>query len=356
MNDSSYMTMAVQQAALGKGHTWTNPCVGAVIVKNDQILATGYHHRFGEAHAEVDAFANLPADDVAVGATMYVTLEPCSHYGKTPPCANAIVAHGIKRVVIGNVDPNPVVSSKGIEILKAGGVEVSVLNIGFTLNAEYARLYQRQRPTVTLKYAMSLDGKINGETSQRTRVTGQPAYEDSQRVRAAHQAILVGEGTLRVDDPQLTVRTQSMAFPPIRIAVVRDVNALSKDLRLFQGSGQVWLLSETEAINQLPDNVAVFVAADWPPAAISQLLYQHQIATLLVEGGSRLQAAFVKADLVDRLVVYLAPTILGGAGLPSISGMPTGSLTNFEPLKLTTLGADLKLETERRDDTCLQES
>ncbi|WP_225354068.1 bifunctional diaminohydroxyphosphoribosylaminopyrimidine deaminase/5-amino-6-(5-phosphoribosylamino)uracil reductase RibD [Lacticaseibacillus saniviri] len=161
ITDSEYMALAVQAAQKGNGHTWTNPMVGAVIVKQQHVLAVGYHHRFGEAHAEIDALNQLASSADARGATMYVTLEPCSHFGKTPPCAKRLVSVGLRRVVIGQIDPNPLVAGKGIAILRTAGIAVEILATTQGLNPAYNFFYQHQRPQVTLKYAMSLDGKIN---------------------------------------------------------------------------------------------------------------------------------------------------------------------------------------------------
>ncbi|MBT9671523.1 bifunctional diaminohydroxyphosphoribosylaminopyrimidine deaminase/5-amino-6-(5-phosphoribosylamino)uracil reductase RibD [Secundilactobacillus kimchicus] len=342
------MALAVTEARKGLGKTWTNPCVGAVIVKDNRVIATGYHHRFGEAHAEIDALRHLSSPEAAKGATMYVTLEPCSHFGKTPPCANAIVRHGIARVVIGNVDPNPLVSGQGVAILRAAGVQVTIQNIGFTLNRAYAALYRRHRPTITLKYAMSLDGKINAAGRGRTMISSRGAYLDSQALRAEHQAVLVGENTFKVDNPALTVREQPVAFPPIRVVMVRDVNTVEDSMSIFKTDGPVWLLSEQSAHRQFPDTVEVFVAAHWTVERICQLLAAHNIVSLLVEGGSRIHAEFVKAQAVDRIVTYVSPIILGGSALPSVTGISTAMIADFQPLKVTSLMPDIKLETERR--------
>ncbi|GAF41750.1 diaminohydroxyphosphoribosylaminopyrimidine deaminase 5-amino-6-(5-phosphoribosylamino)uracil reductase [Agrilactobacillus composti DSM 18527 = JCM 14202] len=346
MTDFEYMALAYQQAAKGQGLTWTNPCVGAILVKQGHLLAMGYHHSFGQPHAEVDALQHLADPKAAKGATMYVTLEPCSHFGKTPPCAKKLVAVGIKRVVIGQQDPNPLVSGKGIAILKAAGIQVTVLQYPDQLNTTYHFFYRHQRPLITLKYAMSLDGKINGAPNQRTILTGQAAYQDSQQLRAAHQAILIGENTLTVDNPALTVRHVKTAHPPIRIILVRQADTLSHDLQLFQTKIPIWLLASQPSRQDWPDHVSVFQDDHWTPQAIMAFLYRQGVQSLLVEGGSQIQAAFTAANLNDCLVVYLAPLMLGGGGLPAVFGT---SQTQHTPFQITTrqLDSDIRIDARR---------
>ncbi|MFD0896504.1 bifunctional diaminohydroxyphosphoribosylaminopyrimidine deaminase/5-amino-6-(5-phosphoribosylamino)uracil reductase RibD [Loigolactobacillus binensis] len=346
-SDKEYLALAVTEAKKGAKRTWQNPLVGAVIVRDGQILATGYHHQFGRQHAEINALSHLADLKQAQGATMYVTLEPCCHTGKTPPCAKRLVAVGIKRVVIGQLDPNPIVSGKGVALLQAGGVEVVIADYPMTINQAYNFFYRQQRPLVTVKYAMSLDGKINYRTGERTLLTGEAAWQDSQKLRATQQAILIGEHTLQVDDPQLTVRQQILIFPPVRVVVVRDVNQLSPDLALFQTSAPIWLLSQTQLQQTLPQQVTVFVRREWTPQAIIALLTKKGIQSLLVEGGSRLQADFISQNLVDKLVVYVAPKILGGQGLPAVSGPALPELIDFKRFTYQAVGADLRISSQR---------
>ncbi|GAX04973.1 riboflavin biosynthesis protein RibD [Secundilactobacillus pentosiphilus] len=347
MIESKYFQMAVAAAKRGTD-TWTNPQVGAVIVKDQQVLAVGYHHQYGQHHAEIDALAQLDDISQAKGATMYVTLEPCSHYGKTPPCAKRLAEVGIARVIIGQLDPNPIVSGKGVAILKSHGIKVDILGDSLGLNQAYNYFYQHQRPLITLKYAMSLDGKINGAQRKRTLLTETAAQQDAQQLRRQQQAILVGEHTLTIDDPHLTVRTSlPMAFPPIRAAVVHHVDEVDVNSHLFDQSAPTWFFSETMSARKLPENVHVFVKANWTPAAVVQSLANHGIQSLLVEGGSHLQADFIAADLVDELVVYVAPTILGGDGLPAAVGQALSGPTRFETPTISMLGPDIRIQTKK---------
>lgn len=343
---SKYFQMAVKAAKKGQA-TWTNPQVGAVIVKDQQVLAVGYHHQFGQRHAEIDALAQLADVSQAKGATMYVTLEPCSHYGKTPPCAKRLTEVGISHVVIGQLDPNPLVSGKGIAILKAHGVQVEILGEILGLNVAYNFFYQHQRPLVTLKYAMSLDGKINGAKEKRTLITQSVAQQDAQQLRRQQQVILVGEHTLSIDNPHLTVRTVPMVFPPIRAALVRHVDDVDQQSHLFDQSAPTWFFSETASSTKLPPNIRVFVNPHWTPKTMVQKLADEGVQSLLVEGGSHLQADFIAAELVDDLVIYVAPIVLGGTGLPTVIGRPLTARTGFKKPTVSMLGSDIRIQTRR---------
>lgn len=339
------MNLAFLEARKGKD-TWKNPQVGAVIVKNDQILARGHHETFGKAHAEINALKNLSKVSDAKGATLYVTLEPCSHFGKTPPCVQKIVEVGIKKVVIGMVDPNPQVCGRGIKYLKNHGIEVVDLKIHSEINQAYDFFYQVKRPLVTVKYAMSLDGKINQKIGQRTVISNQTALDDSQQLRSHNQAILIGEKTFEIDDPQLTVRNSSLKFPPIRIVLVRDINNVKLTKKIFKTTEPIWFLSGTESDVEFPQNVQVFTG-QWTPDQIIDFLFKKGIQSLLVEGGSLTQADFVQNGLIDKLVIYLAPIFLG-QGLPAINKM-IDSIVNFTKPEISWLAADLKLTAWRKN-------
>lgn len=343
------MKLAVTEAWKGLGATWTNPLVGAVIVKDGQILARGYHHRFGEPHAEIDAIAHLNRPSDAKGATIYVTLEPCSHYGKTPPCADRLVALGVGRVVIGQVDPNPIVGGHGIDRLSQNGVVVDNLDNTKMVNEAYNFYYRHKRPMVTLKYAMSLDGKINQAGNIRTQLSGSQAWQDSQQLRQLNQAILVGERTYRVDDPQLTIRSSTDTTQPIRIILIRDARKLDLTAKLFQSSEPVWILTNHRPTFALPEFVRLVEAPDWSPAAVVKLLSDRGIQSLLVEGGSHVQAAFVKAGLVDKLVAYISPLMIGGTGLPAVIGTGNAEMLHFATPTVQALGDDIKVTTRRVD-------
>lgn len=348
ITDLEYEALAVAEARKGRGQTWTNPLVGAVIVKHDVIVARGHHDRYGGPHAEVAALAQLPAGITAQGATLVVTLEPCCFQGKTPPCTDRVIAAGITRVVIGQRDPNPRVAGRGIAQLRSAGIAVTVLGVPDDLNPHYRYFYQQGRPWVTLKAALSVDGKLNGPRDTRTRLTGPAAQRDSQHLRATHQAVLIGERTLRIDDPLLTVRAESVVPAPWRVVVVHDADTLPVSRQLWQTAGPVWLLSRTASRRDWPANVHVAVAADWSPAAVLAWLTARGIQSLLVEGGARVLAAFMATPLVDQVVVYLAPLLLGGTGL-AIHGPGRGEPLALIGPSVTRLGPDLRLTYGRSE-------
>lgn len=345
--DQKYMQMAVNLALLGKYDTWTNPLVGAVIVKNNQVIATGYHHKFGKEHAEINALSHLDQLSQAKGATIYVSLEPCSHYGKTPPCARKLVEVGIKRVVVGQLDPNPLVAGKGIQILKQAGIEITNLNCTQYINQTYNFFYTNQRPFITLKYAMSLDGKLNFQHGQRSILTGETVHDDSQRLRMDNQAILIGEHTLDVDDPLLTVRLKIMEFPPIKILLVNDVNQINMGLRIFSTAGSIWILSKTISKKKMPKNVRVFADDSWHVEQIIELMHDEGIQSLLVEGGSDVQARFMCSGIVDQIVSYVSGRVFGGTALPVAKGAGMNKPLKMNIQQVAQLGPDVKITARR---------
>ena len=351
---TDFMQMAIDQAKLAGVATYQNPQVGAVLVKHGQVLAQGYHHYFGGDHAEVDVLKQVTPEQ-ARGATLFVTLEPCSHYGKTPPCSARIVAAGIRQVVIGQLDPHPVVGGKGRQYLLDHGVEVvtgCLTAEARALNPHYNHFYTQRRPWVTVKVAQSLDGKMNAGKSTRTLISNHASYVDSQRLRSQFQAILIGERTLTIDDPQLTVRLMAMHHPPVRVVVLNSSMAAMKHRLVQDGQVPTWLLCRRAATSdeqlRAMTNVHV-VVGDWTPAAISQLCVEQGWQSLLVEGGAHVQADFVEADLIDEWISYVAPTIIGGAGLPAVTGAPMTVPLVFEQPTLTWLGTNLRLRAVRKE-------
>lgn len=349
ISEQDYMNLAFEMAEKGKYQTWTNPLVGAVIVKNNVVLAKGYHHQFGAAHAEIDALQHLDDLKQARGATMYVSLEPCSHFGKTPPCAKKLAEVGIKAVVVGQKDPNPLVAGRGLQILRDAGIEIKVLNQTGGLNVKYNFFYQHQRPYVNVKYAMTLDGKINQQANQRSIITGKEAYQDSQQLRAEYQAILVGENTLKVDHPQLTVRQIAVYQQPWRMVLIRDVDQLKvEDYAFFKTADPILLLTLSITRRQWPSNVEV-ISDRWTPNKILTLLAKRGIQSVLVEGGSQIHAEFLASGLVDEINVYLAPRIYGATGLPAIfnpTQLPYQS-NAYQLVEKMELGPDMKFRLRR---------
>jgi diaminohydroxyphosphoribosylaminopyrimidine deaminase / 5-amino-6-(5-phosphoribosylamino)uracil reductase len=349
--DDTHLARALELAARALYTTDPNPRVGCVVARDDRVLGEGWHVRAGEAHAEVLALA--AAGPEARGATVYVTLEPCNHTGRTPPCADALIAAGVARVVCCSRDPNHRVAGGGIERLQAAGIAVSVgpleaaardLNVGF-----YSRM-ERRRPFIRLKLAMSLDARTAPAAGGRRWITSEAARADVQSLRARSGAILTGAGTVRSDDPRLDVR---MAYGPwIRqpLRVLLDpMLSCPTTAKLFDGGGAlVFAAPDAPARDQDRAKVERLprAAGGLDLHAVIARLNELEINELLVECGPRLAGSFVLSNLVDELVLYVAPTLLGADAAPllHVSGLgPPGSLPAFEFKGVQRVGPDLRL-------------
>lgn len=322
--DIKYMQRALELAKLGTGYTNPNPLVGAVIVKDDRIIGEGWHKAYGAHHAEVNAFLNA-AEDVE-GATMYVTLEPCSHYGKTPPCAKAIVEKKIKKVVIGLKDPNPLVAGKGIEILQKAGIEVvtGVLEEeGRKLNEIFLKYITTKLPFCIMKTAMTLDGKIASFTGDSRWVTGEASRQYVHELRHRVAGIMVGIGTVLADDPSLTTRLeQGRGSDPIRI--VADSSARipleAKVLNLESDKKTIIAVTEKAEKNKLKalegkGAEVIVIPSKNGKVNLSLLmreLGERKIDSILLEGGSELNYTALEEGIVDKVNAFIAPKILGG--------------------------------------------
>lgn len=334
---AAWMDEALALAAKGLCTTHPNPRVGCVIVKDGQCVGRGWHRRAGEPHAEVHALRE--AGDAARGATAYVTLEPCSHHGRTPPCADALIAAGVSRVVVAIEDPFPAVQGRGIERLRAAGIDVEV-GVGATaaheLNLGFISRCTRQRPWVRLKLGMSLDGKIALADGRSQWITGAAARADVQLWRARSSAILTGIGTVRADDPRLTVRLDG---PPERAPtrIVLDPSAsLSPQARLWhEAAPLLWV--HAPAAELWPERPA-WVQSLAIPAPGGQILLPRLMAALaergeneiLVEAGPRLCGALLHQGLVDELLLYIAPRILGASARSAFELPPLRELDDAE--------------------------
>ncbi len=323
--DRYYMHMALSLARRGTGKTSPNPLVGCVLVKNSEVVGMGYHRRYGGPHAEVEALAS--AGENARGSTAYVTLEPCSHYGKTPPCAPRLVREGIARVVIGSRDPNPKVAGGGVKILEEAGIPVipGVLEEECRqLNRGFFSWHLRGRSWVCLKGALSLDGKIALSNGTSKWITGSRAREMAHLLRGEHDAILVGAGTVRADNPSLTVRSVAGVSP---VPVVVDPRlSLSPESAVFQGNRAVIATDiprnpeEREGRKKnFPASVEFLELPEYSPGELDFKVLLHKLGGLgllsvLVEGGARVASAFLKQRLVDRVALFYGAKILG-AGL-----------------------------------------
>jgi len=326
------------------GRVSPNPMVGCVIVKDTTIVGQGYHHYFGGPHAEVMALQD--AGEAARGATLYVNLEPCCHYGKTPPCTDAIIRAGIQRVVVGMIDPNPLVNQRGIEILRYHGVEVTT---GVEeaacreLNRAFVKYMVTGLPYVTIKIAQSLDGRIATITGHSQWITSYPARVFAHRLRAEHDAVLVGIGTVLADDPQLTVR-YAKGRDPIRIVLDDHLRIpLSSQLLNAQLAGRTIVVTISDdkqrrrAIEATGAQVWRLSSNPQGHVAIPELLKKMaaaHISSVLVEGGAQVITSFLNDRLADRMIVAIAPKIIG-TGIEAIGDLGIGSVDRC--IELTNL-------------------
>jgi diaminohydroxyphosphoribosylaminopyrimidine deaminase / 5-amino-6-(5-phosphoribosylamino)uracil reductase len=304
--DERWMRVALTEAARGLGRCSPNPAVGAAIVRDGELMATGYHRRAGQPHAEIEALRALAHADDARNATIYVTLEPCSTMGRTPPCTEAIIAAGLQTVVVGAVDPNPVHHGKGLEQLRQAGIEVTAgvletecrdLNVGFN------RWITSRMPWVIVKFAQSLDGRITRRPGENQAITGPAAHRRVHELRAMVDAILVGAETVRTDNPRLTVRGVPDALQPWRVIVTRTGN-LSTTAHLFT--------------DEYKDRTVLFQNLSWRD--IFAELGRREVTRCLVEGGSNVLGQLLDEDWIDEVWSFTAPILVGG-DKPSIGGL-----------------------------------
>lgn len=349
------MQLALNLAASAKGKTNPNPLVGAVIVKDDVIVGTGLHRKAGEPHAEVHAFRM--AGEHAKDATLYVTLEPCSHFGKTPPCANLVKESGVKRVVVAMQDPNPSVAGRGINLLREAGIEVEVgvlEDAAKTLNERFIHNMLTARPFVISKFAMTLDGKIATHNGHSQWITGEAARADVHVLRDEVDAILVGVGTVLKDNPQLTTRLpHRVGKNPFRIVLDRTLRTpLDAQITKTDVARTIIVTAEgnEEKAARYTDVEFIYV-----PVVDGQLdlvttmdeLYKAGITDVLVEGGGMVNASFLRAGLIDKYLVYVAPKVLGGAhSITPFTGedvdtINVASLLTFDHVE--KLGEDLRI-------------
>jgi diaminohydroxyphosphoribosylaminopyrimidine deaminase/5-amino-6-(5-phosphoribosylamino)uracil reductase len=329
--DTFYMRLALNEARKGQGRTSPNPCVGAIIVKDGAIVARGYHKKAGGPHAEIEALKK--AGGQARGATMYVTLEPCSHQGKTGPCSQAVAACGVARVIIGMLDPNPLVDGRGADYLRAAGVEVrhGVLEDQCReLNRPFVSYITRGRPWVVLKAGLSLDGRISLRKKQRDALTGEESQRQVHLLRDRCDAILVGINTVAIDDPALTVRLSGRKRKnPIRIILDTHLSISPEAVVVSRNQdGLTWVCcgegAESRKKRQLADLGVTVIPVDVDVSGRIDLVYllaqlgKRQISSLLVEGGAAVHGSFLRAGLADYLQFFYAPILVGDGGTPVI--------------------------------------
>ena len=303
-NDSQFMSLALKLASRGKYGVQSNPIVGCVICKDDKILAKGYHQTFGEAHAEINALAKINGH--ANNATLYVTLEPCTHQGKTPPCVQAIIDARVSKVIIATLDPNPLVAGKAIALLENAGIEVKIGLLEYEakqLNRGFIKRMQTGLPFVTCKIAMSLDGKTAMASGESQWITGEAARLDVQKLRANHQAIMTGSGTLLTDNPSMTVRLDKVNSSPLRVVVDSQNQITDTELNIFSGD------ADTQVFNT--DNTKVNNTGKLDLNDVLSQLAAQDINSVLLEAGPGLIGAMVEAKLIDEFIIYIAPILMG---------------------------------------------
>ena len=322
MNDEKYMAMAIELALRGRGWTSPNPMVGAVIVKNGKVIGKGWHEKYGQLHAERNALTDC--SESPEGAEIYVTLEPCCHHGKQPPCTDALIEAGIKRVVVGSGDPNPLVAGKGIEILKSHGIEVAegiLRDECKKINKVFFHYIQTGTPYVTMKYAMTLDGKIAAYTGKSKWVTGEEAREHVQLQRHINSGIMVGVGTVLADDPLLTCRIPGGKNPvriicdsqlrtPLTSQIVKTAGEISTILATCcsdETAHQPYVKAGCRILTVGQKNGRVDLTE------LMKRLGSEKIDSILLEGGGTLNWSAVESGIVQKIQAYAAPKLFGGS-------------------------------------------
>lgn len=324
MDDSHWMRRALLLAERGRGAVEPNPLVGAVLVRDGAVVGEGWHQRYGDAHAEVNAIRD--AGSRASGATLYVTLEPCSHFGKTPPCADAVIAAGVVRVVAAMTDPFPQVAGQGLSRLREAGIAVDVgieEAAARRLNRPYLTLLRHARPCVHLKWAMSLDGRVATRTGNSQWISGESSRRRVHELRGRVDAVIVGAGTVRVDDPLLTARPPGPRNPA-RV-VVSTQPTLPAGCQLLRTPEQGPVIVAAREPGTIPG--AEVIVVDDVPALLAEL-GRRRMTNVLLEGGPRLAGSFLTHRLVDECHIFVAPILIGGDGVPATVGEGVGRVAD----------------------------
>ena len=366
MDDIKFMKRALELAKKGVGFVNPNPLVGAVIVKAGKVIGEGYHQAYGEAHAEVNAFASL--DVSPVGATLYVTLEPCSHHGKTPPCVDAVINSGVTRVVVGSLDPNPLVAGRSIAKMREAGLEVEMgvqKEACDALNAVFFHYITKKTPYVVMKYAMTADGKIATHTGASRWITGESARKNAHEDRNRYRGIMVGVGTVIADDPMLSCRMKG-GRNPIRI-ICDSTLRTPLTSRIIETACSIQTILITGCTDKTKHQLYVDRGCQVVTVplkdgrldlqAVMKTLANFEIDSILLEGGAALNASALEAGIVNKVQAYLAPKLFGGATAPSpVAGTGVAHPSEAYQLKnrnMTILGEDILIEGEVV--TCSQE-
>ncbi len=359
--DLSFLRQALELASQGRYGAAPNPMVGAVITRGSEVVGRGFHRQVGGPHAEIEAFRD--AGERARGGTLYVTLEPCNHHGRTPPCSEATVKAGIRRVVACHQDPNPEVAGTGFETLRRAGIEVEhgfLVDEAVELNWRFLTPIIHRRPAVTLKWAMTADGKIATSAGESQWISSPDGRQWGLEQREDHDAILVGIGTAEADDPRLNRRLGLAPGPITRVVLDRRLR-LRPDARLFDVEGPIVVYArrdvDPDARAQLEDRGATVVLLQTvDPQSVLADLHQRRVQSVLVEGGGEIHGSFLRSGMFDRVGICFAPKLIGGSGAPGpIGGMGIPRLADamrLDRLRVESRGVDLILTGF--EVTCLQ--
>ena len=336
--DTECMALALKLSKLGQVSVGANPMVGCVITKDDKIIAKDFHHKYGQEHAEINALNQI--NHKAKNCKLYVTLEPCSHHGKTPPCINAIIGAGIKKVYVATLDPNPLVSGSGVKLLKESGIDVQIgllENDAIEINRGFIKRMTTGLPFVTSKIAMSLDGRVAMKSGESKWITSEASREDVQVLRSQNQAILTGSGTILNDNPLMTVRNKKLNSSPLRVVIDSNNSINDKSLNIFSSD------SETIIFNRDNSNILENGKIDLNSAL--KKLGEMGINNLLLEAGSGLNGAMMNSKLIDELIIYTAPVILG-SDAQAMMELPFKKMSekiSLNIVELTQVASDLKI-------------
>jgi diaminohydroxyphosphoribosylaminopyrimidine deaminase / 5-amino-6-(5-phosphoribosylamino)uracil reductase len=336
--DTECMALALKLSRLGRGSVGANPMVGCVITRANKIIAQDYHRQYGKGHAEINALDQI--NHKANNCTVYVTLEPCSHQGKTPPCVKALINAKVAKVFVATLDSNPEVSGSGVKLLRDSGIEVEVGLLEKTaleINRGFLKRMKTDLPFVTSKIAMSLDGRVAMRNGQSKWITSDASRNDVQILRSQNQAILTGSGTILNDNPMLTVRNQELNSKPLRIVIDSNNQITDKSLNIFSND------SETLILNESNSKVLENGKLDLKSAVI--YIGSLGINNLLLEAGSGLNGAMMEAGLIDEFIIYTAPIILGSDAQPMMQ-IPLKEMSekiSLNIIELTQVSNDIKI-------------
>jgi diaminohydroxyphosphoribosylaminopyrimidine deaminase / 5-amino-6-(5-phosphoribosylamino)uracil reductase len=358
MDHRDFMNTAIEMAKSTIGQTRPNPAVGCLLVNNGRIVGMGAHLKAGEGHAEIQALKMAGSE--AEGSTAYVTLEPCSHHGRTPPCSDALIHAGVSEVYVASQDPNPLVAGKGVSKLQAAGIKVTIGLLeeeAFKLNRMFFHYISHKRPYVTLKAAATLDGKIASHTGDSKWITGEEARKDVHAFRHQHDAILVGIGTVLSDDPSLTTR-YGEGLSPIRIILDRNLRIPSDAKVINDQKAETWIITTKQAVlkneRSFPAHVQVHEIANpaLPIEDVLALLGEREITSIFVEGGSEVHGSFLEARTFQQVITYIAPKLIGGKESPTAFGAKGFELMS-EAVDLSIesverIGQDIRIISSRR--------